>query len=103
MSYNNKMYTKLKGFSVPGAFCPNILQRTEINYDDELPRALSNYPGAKGDAVTALSFVAKHRQMSVNNAKEQITNLVNSLINDLESEAYQSAWVDEYLDYFNPF
>jgi hypothetical protein len=79
------------------AFCPHISTYPNIDYESTITDALKSYPGAKGDPVIALSFAAKHLDMSNENGRKHMSDLYNFL----DNEAYKKLWIDHYLDYNN--
>ena len=48
-------------------------------YLAEPDKAVAAYPGAKGDAVRALAFVAVHRKMQIEAAKPRVTEMLNEI------------------------
>ena len=89
----------MRHFDIPGAFCPSVGTHPNIDYSNVVTSALKSYPGAKGDAVTALSFYAKHRDMAIDNARKSISMYLRGIANDTAAEEYKNSWVSRYVDY----
>lgn len=89
----------MRRFDIAGAFCPSISTHPSIDYSHVVPQALKSYPGAGGDAVTALSFYAKHSDMRIKNAQKCITKYLKDVADDIATEEYKNSWVSRYVDY----
>lgn len=75
-------------------FCPSISTRPNASYDTIIKEALKSYPGAKGDELLALSFMAQHSAWRIENAIRHYTEYHN----DEDEREYRSSWVTRYLE-----
>lgn len=81
-------------------FCPDISIHPDIDYEEVVRTALRSYPGAQGDAFTALKYLATHRGMSLAKGIKYYSEYHHK-----ENEInYRNQWVARYLnalDYLN--
>lgn len=85
---------KPRHYKTYNPFCSNISLVPSPSYAHVLPEALRTYPGAKGDAVLALSWLAEHRLWAIRNAINYYSNYHYAE----DEAAYRADWIRAYLE-----
>jgi hypothetical protein len=79
-------------YKVYSMFCPRISITPSNDYSKVASKAVATYPGARS-VEEALIFSNKHSEMSITNAKNEISNLFH----EQDSKFYASGWVERYM------